>query len=221
MGDTQNLPTLQDKRLTYMSKITRRTRKLTQIENDMLSRKNDVYSKCLGKEKQNLNYRTWQRAKPFRESLLQARSIQKCMKKHKICDCFINSPEYNYGMYGGLRLRSLRHEIEQTIKEAHPKIRRQRNVQKLLADGKEDGRLVDYDKVQKTLDNIINRQYQTNLFGLTWSPTGYDFKGNNTGLRLPPLKMSREKSREFRRPKSGGDQNRHKTFMIEPSTTRF
>lgn len=195
---------------------------MTQIFNDALNRKNEVYAKVVNREKQNLNFRTWLRERPFKESLLQVRSTQKCLKKHKLCDCFVDSPEYNHGMYGGIPLRALRHEIEETIKLAHPRQRRRREVKRLLEDGKEDGRLVNYDKVQETLDKILTRNYNT-VFDLTWSPTGFDFSRESTGLRLPPIQMSREKSREFLPPPPDTSrlQNRYKTFMLEPSTTRF
>lgn len=206
-----------------MSKKSKRTRKMSQISNDALSRKNDVYTKVVNREMQTLNFRTWLRERPFKESLLNVRGTQKCLKKHKLCDCFIDSPEYNYGMYGGIPLRSLRHEIEETIRLAHPRQRRRREVKKLLEDGKEDGRLVNYDKVQETLDEIINRNYKHTLFGLTWSPTGFDISRESTGLKLPPIQMSREKSREFLPHPTNSNrlQNRYKTFMLEPSTTRF
>jgi hypothetical protein len=223
MGDAaQNLPTLQDKRLTYMSKVTRRSRKLTQISNDTLARNTSVYTKCVNREKQSYDFRSWQRSKPFRDSLIQARSTQKCLKKHKLCDCFVNSPKFNYGMYGGIQLRNLRHEIEETIKQAHPRMRRLREVKKLLDDGRKDGRLVNYDKVKKTLDEILNRSYQTSVFGLTWSPTGYDFDDGNSRIRLPPISVSRENTKEFLRPKSKSVmERRYKTFTLEPSTSRF
>ena len=190
MGDAQNLPTLQDKRLSYISRVTRRNRKMASIFNDTLTRKNIIYEKSINREKQNYDFRSWQRAKPFRESLLHVRSTQKCLEKHKLCDCFKDSPEFNYGMYGGLRLRALKYEIEETIRQAHPRARRNREVNRLLSNGKEDGRLVNYDKVQKTLDDIVTRNYRS-VFGLTWNPTGY-FKECNSELRLPPITASRE-----------------------------
>ncbi|XP_078590240.1 uncharacterized protein LOC144870270 [Branchiostoma floridae x Branchiostoma japonicum] len=61
----------------------------------------------------------------------------------------------NLGKYGGLKMDSLKHEVDQMLKDMDPGVRRAKRARKLLEKGRRDGRIRPYDMHSVCLPPIV------------------------------------------------------------------
>ncbi|XP_069118081.1 uncharacterized protein [Argopecten irradians] len=216
-GDVQKvLPKLGDRRLALAGKQSHRSRKLTSIVNEKLKRKYKRYEKAVDKDAKSFEYKSWQNTMPIKDTMLRIRGAQKCLKKRRESVLLEEDPENKkFGMYDGVSLDAMKYEIDKIQREAHPRVRRLRKVEKLLESGKHDGRIANYDDIKVSLDAILQRpslmrKNETSLaLGLNSfskymrpisahsSPEGFTptkVAPREAQLRLPPIVVSRENS---------------------------
>ncbi|KAI8478376.1 Methylcrotonoyl-CoA carboxylase subunit alpha, mitochondrial [Branchiostoma belcheri] len=62
---------------------------------------------------------------------------------------------HNLGKYGGLKMDSLKHEVDQMLKDMDPGVRRAKRARKLLEKGRRDGRIRPYDMHSVCLPPIV------------------------------------------------------------------
>lgn len=198
------IPKLGDPRLRKAGKQSQRTRKMTQIVNQQMKTRTNVYSKSIDKNSKSYEYRMSQKGVPFKQESLQLRSTLKTLK-HIRQGTIIGDESNPFGVYGGVSLDSLRYEIDNVMKDAHPRTRRLKKVERMLSNGRSDGRLMDYKDAKKQLEMIIKRpsfpkkgEREMTLELLRPSsagPTPEYNKREKTTLRLPPINISRENTR--------------------------
>lgn len=213
MADIQNFPKLQDKRLSLIGKQTHRLRKTTSINNDKLKDRCSTYGKAIDRDKRSYDYKMWQKTMPHKQYYIHTKGTQRCLKRirDKVPD--LDDESGMYGVYGGTSLKDLQPQIDTIIKNQHPRVRRLRKTEKLLSDGKTDGRIMNIKESRGMLEAIINRpsfpprrERGMTLYFKTRRPSTVDTNDITSAgaLRLPPLAVSREntKSGMMFRPKS-------------------
>ncbi|KAK3094112.1 hypothetical protein FSP39_024256 [Pinctada imbricata] len=230
MADVASVfPKMQDRRLSLIGKQLNRVRKTTSITNDKLKDRCSRYGKAMDRDKKSYQYKIWQKRQPLQRNFVHARGTMKCLKKHRDMTLVEDDPAKPYGMYGGMSLKDLHTEIECVIRDSHPRVRRIRRADKLLTDGRHDGRILGNREAREQLEIILNRpvfpkKRERGLYP-PFRPCSVDSNEltSASGLRLPPIQVSRENTRDrlLGRPMSkrmyGG---RASTFAFEPNTVR-
>ncbi|XP_061194232.1 uncharacterized protein LOC133202428 [Saccostrea echinata] len=213
MSDLQNFPKLQDKRLSLIGKQTHRLRKTTSINNDKLKNKCITYGKAVDKDKRSYDYKMWQKSMPHKQFYIHSKGTQKCLKRIRDQVPDLDDESSLYGVYGGVSLRDLQPQIDTIIREQHPKVRRIKKTEKLLTDGKTDGRILGNKEARGMLEAILNRpsfpprrERGMTLYIRARRPSTVDTNEITSAgaLRLPPIAVSRENTRSglVFRPKS-------------------
>jgi len=241
MAQDNTLPTLQDKRLTFVRNQVGRTRKLTNMFNTKLKNKYNHYDRTMTKSKKTHDFKTWQRTIPLKHSLTHIKGTQKFLKKCREQTFIEDDEDRIYGTYDGVSLREMQPQIESMIADAHPAARRLKKVNKLLDDGKRDGRILDMNAARNSLIAILNRPSyppkSETMLGLdsessSPNPSIRPISVNSTpdpisrrGIgALPPIQVTRENTKRtiFRRMRSDTLPNilptakRANTFSFEP-----
>ena len=219
---------MQDRRLSLIGKQLNRVRKTTSITNDKLKDRCNRYGRAMDKDKRSYQYKIWQKKQPLQRNFVNCRGAMKCLKKHRETVLFEEDMVHPYGIYGGLSLKDLQGEIECVIRDAHPKVRRVKRADKLLTDGRHDGRIIGNREAREQLEIILKRpsfpaRREMGLYPPRPFSVGTNELTSASGLRLPPIQVSREntKDRLLGRPRSKmlfG--SRSTTFAFEPRTVR-
>lgn len=221
MAHDNNFPTLQDKRLTLVRNQAGRTRKLTNMFNTKLKNKYNHYDRTLEKTRKTYDFKSWQRTIPLKHSLTHIKGTQKFLRKCREQTFIENDEDRTYGIYDGVSLRDMQPEIESIIADSHPAARRMKKSNKLLDDGRRDGRIVDMNAARNSLIAILNRPSyppkSETMLGLdsetpSPNPSTRPISVNSTpdpisrtgiGI-LPPIQVTRENTKGaiFRRMRS-------------------
>lgn len=205
MADIQNVfPKLQDKRLSLIGKQIHRMRKTTSINNDKLKCKCNTYGKAIDKDKRSYDYKMWQKTVHHKQFYTHTKGTQRCLKRIRDQVPDLDDESCPFGVYGGVSLRDLQPQINTMIKDHHPKVRRLKRTEKLLSDGKQDGRIMDHREARGMLETIINRpsfpprrERGMTVYIRTRRPSTVDTNEITSAgaIRLPPITVSRENTR--------------------------
>lgn len=205
MADIQSVfPKLQDKRLALIGKKTHRLRKTTSINNDKLKDKCSTYGRAIDRDKRSYDYEMWQKSMPHKQYYIHTKGTQKCLKRIRDQVPDLDDESSPYGVYGGVSLRDLQPQIDTVIKEQHPKVRRLKKTERLLSEGKTDGRIMNIKESRGMLEAIINRpsfpprrERGMTLYFKTRRPSTVNTNEITSAgaLRLPPLAVSRENTK--------------------------
>lgn len=157
MGDANGLPALSDQRLIVLQKQSRRMRKSITILNDKLKSKQQRVERMVDKNKASDEYRRWQNTLPYKNSLVEIRGLQKCLKKRRESSSLEPETTPRNGVYDGISLDSMKGEVDALIQERNPRERRLRKVERFKNDGFRDGRIIDYDASMAKFSEMLSR----------------------------------------------------------------
>lgn len=191
------LPKLGDKRLVLAGKQSYRTRKLTSIVNESLKRSYTRYEKTVDKYAKSYEFKMWQNSMPIKNTMLRIRGTQKYLKRKRQSVLIEDDPDRKFGIYDGVSLDSMKHELEEIHQQAHPRKRRLRKIERLLENGKHDGRLVDYDNAQTYFEMVMRNEASGGFRNFKLHPASARGSSGSmeSKLRLPPLIVNRDNSK--------------------------
>lgn len=162
-------------------KLENKRRKFLIVINDVVKNKYDVYAEYLDHAHKETDH-NFEKSKMFvRRALVRQKVLQKCMKMRRLN---INDERTVFGRYGGKPIESFGKDIESFIAYNHPKMRRQRHLQKLLNESLEKGAILKQNVVENRVASWMERSY-----------TKYKLmKAKREKTNLEPIKEKSEKS---------------------------
>ncbi|KAL8589853.1 hypothetical protein ACOMHN_020856 [Nucella lapillus] len=157
MSNIGNLPNLNNRRLSVMQKQLNCRRKSITIVNDKLKESLGRLEKSVDKQKQSDSFRSWQKTVPFKHSLVEKKALKRCLQKRRESSTLEPERTPRNGVYDGATIDSMKHEVDEVIQEKAPRQRRLKKVEKLKAQGYQDGKLVDYHDTLSKLKHVLSR----------------------------------------------------------------
>ena len=208
---------LNEGRLLVVHRISTRIRKTAQSFNHVATQQHRLalnsYERQNTSEKQVISLEK----KPYQEAFLQLRGIQKTLKRRKTE--FIKTqkethddkpPEVmpKYGHYEGLRIESLKDDVQRLIEESHPSMRRLEKARRSLVNCERDGKVLADQEAEKRLSDILQRPFHSESPRNPTPPNSPRtmFGGESEGVkdekqkhkhdlvRLPPIRIERWKT---------------------------
>ncbi|KAL3874687.1 hypothetical protein ACJMK2_037662 [Sinanodonta woodiana] len=170
------LPQLHEIRLAALTKQLSRNRKKAYINHENLYSDLKQYERYVDKEQKICNDRHTYYLSPYKKSLENKKALKQCLTRHKTEYFLDHKAAGTFGVYGGLKLKSLKNEIEKIVNETDKNTIKLRQAKTLMTAGMADGRLMDLNQCRPMLDAILNR---------------------------PSLPKRREAQLEFQRPSQG------------------
>ena len=192
-------------RLRVVNNITNVKRKHMSNINDQVRTRYQRVQKMVDKDLALDVIRCNRLIAPYKRSLVEIRGLQKCLKDKASC-VGLERDANLMGKYGGITLCSLKKEVERLIADGHPRLRRIRRIEKLLHDGKEDGRLLNNDEVRSRVEALgqrsselipdLDEEDKDNNDGLVYtkmhgSPDLMKTKRLSSRLVLPPIGINK------------------------------
>ncbi|KAK3597435.1 hypothetical protein CHS0354_040176 [Potamilus streckersoni] len=157
MGVPANtLPDLQEPRFRALDKQLTRNRKGNIIYNTITKGQLQILEKNVDKEIKSLDYKHMLLTLRLTKKLAYVRGIQKSLKKQRERRFVEDSADLPFGVYGGRPLYSYRYEVDQIIKDKHPRVRRLKQVERYMANGKIRGRIIDEDDAKRQFKMIMD-----------------------------------------------------------------
>lgn len=169
-------------------KLENKRRKFLIVINDVVKNKYDVYAEYLDHAHKETDH-NFEKSKMFvRRALVRQKVLQKCMKMRRLN---INENRTVFGRYGGKPIESFSKDIESFIAYNHPRMRRQRYLQKLLNESLEKGAILEQNVVENRVADWMERSY-----------TKYKLmKAKREKTKLEPIKeKEKSTSRKLRQP---------------------
>lgn len=153
------LPKLQDEKLLHVGQNAKRIRKLALMYNNNANENLKKYDNEMDKEKRTTAQKMNREKLPVVKKLIRARGMQRCLAKRRKEASEKTEQTNTLGKYKGLPLTALRYEIESSIRDSNPRLKRLRKTQKLLTQGRSDGRLINSILVSAKFSEMINRPF--------------------------------------------------------------
>lgn len=143
-------------RVGVCHRLENKRRQFLIVVNDVARSKCDSYNDIVDKDKADADYR-FEKSKMFvRRALVRQRVLQQCMKMRRTN--LDRNPHNNlYGRYGGRSIEQFGREIETFIAMNHPKIRRQRQIKRLMEEGLAQGKLLEQKTVSDKMQTFLQR----------------------------------------------------------------
>ncbi|KAL4219263.1 hypothetical protein ACF0H5_021845 [Mactra antiquata] len=137
-------------------KLENKRRKFLIVINDVVKNKYDVYAEYLNHANAEAD-QNFEKSKMFvRRALVRQKVLQQCMKMRRQ---HYNDGRNIYGKYGGKTIESFGRDIESFIAYNHPKMRRQRYLQKLLKESLDKGVILKQNVVEDRVASWMERSY--------------------------------------------------------------
>lgn len=137
-------------------RLENKRRKFLIVINDVVKNKNDVYSEYLTHANAEAEH-NFEKSKMFvRRALVRQKVLQQCMRMKRLQP---NDNRAVFGRYGGKTIESFGRDIESFIAYNHPKMRRQRYLQKLLKESFDKGVILKPNVVEDRVASWMERSY--------------------------------------------------------------
>ena len=145
-------------RVGACTKLENKRRKFLIVINDVEKNRYEVYADYLDHAhiEAEINF---EKSKMFvRRALVRQKVLQKCMKMRR--RTLTTRPEY--GRYGGRPIEAFGRDIEGYIAHNHPKLRRKRQLEKLVGESLENGAILKPATMETKVANWMERSYTKN-----------------------------------------------------------
>lgn len=183
-------------------RLENKRRKFLIVINDVVKNKYDVTTNYLDHSYEEIASRL-EKSKMFvRRALVRQKVLQKCMKMRRT-----EKPANSvFGRYEGKPVEAFGKDIEKFIAFNHPKMRRQRYLQKLMNESLEKGAILQETIAQQRVSNWLERSYTKPKLDLV--------DRNKPASTDPPTELRDRRSKLPKLPKVGGA-----SFYIQSSVT--
>ncbi|XP_045203537.2 uncharacterized protein LOC123556686 [Mercenaria mercenaria] len=164
-------------------KLENKRRKFLIVINDVVKNKYDVYAEYLDHSHSELEH-NFEKSKMFvRRALVRQKVLQKCMKMRRR-NVHMEDQRSVFGRYGGKPIESFGKDIEKFMAYNHPKMRRQRYLQKMLNESLDKGTILKQNVIEDRVAGWMERSY-----------TKYKLKkAKREKTKLEPIKEKKERS---------------------------
>ncbi|KAL3873372.1 hypothetical protein ACJMK2_036501 [Sinanodonta woodiana] len=124
----------------------------------------------MDKEIKSLDYKHMLLTLRLKKKLAYVRGIQKSLRKQREHKFAEDSKEFPFGVYGGRPLYSYRYEVDQIIQDKHPRIRRLKQVERYMANGRICGRIIDEEDAKRQFQMIMDDHHKSRPLPRTEKP---------------------------------------------------
>ncbi|CAH1792326.1 unnamed protein product [Owenia fusiformis] len=174
---------MNDGRMLHVNNFSKKFRKKTSMENNVLSKKLNVYTSSMNRHKTIEKHKRHMETIPMLKTYMDIKCVQKIMTMRKVKDD--NNEEITkpikrtdpfdmnglfrksktiFGEYGGTTTVSIKPDIEKLISHNHPKNRKHRKVMRHLETGEDTGNLLALDRARTIMDELMERPFHPSRF---------------------------------------------------------